>query len=406
MISKQTLYTNARLATLTPANDWGLIENGSLLVVDGLIKWVGYQKDWPVSLIQQGLQGIVLEEIDLHGALVTPAFIDCHTHLVYGGHRAAEFEMRLQGATYEEIAKAGGGIKSTVAATRAASDDELLQSALARARALMAEGVATIEIKSGYGLSLMDEARCLRIARQVEHELGITVKTTYLAAHALPPEFAGRADEYICAVCEWLPALHADGLVDAVDAFCEGIGFSVAQTQRVFDTAKALGLPVRLHAEQLSNLEGAALAASYGALSCDHLEHLSDGGVQAMRAASTVAVLLPGAYYFLRETKLPPIQSLRDAGVPIAIATDHNPGSSPTLSPLLMLSMACTFFKLTPLEAFVGMTRHAALALGLQDRGTLAVGQKADLAVWNIAHPNQLCYHFGWASPLKQLISS
>jgi imidazolonepropionase len=310
--------------------------------------------------------------------------------------------MRLQGATYEEIARAGGGIKSTVAATHAASDDELLQSALARARALMAEGTATIEIKSGYGLSLHDEARCLRIARKVGRILGITVKTTYLAAHALPPEFAGRADEYITAVCDWLPALHAEGLVDAVDAFCEGIGFSIEQTRRVFEAAKALGVPVKLHAEQLSDLDGAALAASYNALSCDHLEHLSPSDVQAMQAAKSVAVLLPGAYYFLRETKQPPVQLLRDAGVPIAIATDHNPGSSPTLSPLLMMSMACTFFKLTPLEAFKGMTVNAALALGLRDRGTLAVGQRADLAVWNVRHPHELCYGFGGVSPLIQ----
>jgi imidazolonepropionase len=329
-----TLYTNARIVTLNQPDDWGLIEQGALLAQDGLIEWVGEAADAPASA----------ETIDLHGALLTPALIDCHTHLVYGGHRANEFEMRLQGATYEEIARAGGGIKSTVAATRAASDDELLQSTLARARALMTEGVATIEIKSGYGLSLHDEAHCLRIARQVGRELGITVKTTYLAAHALPPEFAGQADDYITAVCEWLPVLHAEGLVDAVDAFCEGIGFSIAQTQRVFEAAKALGVPVKLHAEQLSDLGGAALAASYNALSCDHLEHLSPSGVQAMQAAKSVAVLLPGAYYFLRETKLPPVQLLRDAGVPIAIATDHNPGSSPTLSPLLMMSMACTFF--------------------------------------------------------------
>jgi imidazolonepropionase len=399
------LYSHARLATLAPANDWGLIEDGALLVKDGVIAWVGALADWPAAHTALGLRKRDYQQVDLRGALVTPAFIDCHTHLVYGGERANEFEMRLQGATYEEIALAGGGIKSTVMATRASSDVELLQSALTRARALMSEGVATIEIKSGYGLSLHDEARCLRIARQVGQELGITVKTTYLAAHALPPEFANRPDDYITAVCEWLPVLHAEGLVDAVDAFCEGIGFSIAQTKRVFEAAKVLGLPVKLHAEQLSNLEGAALAASYGALSCDHLEHLSSSGLHAMRTSGSVAVLLPGAYYFLRETKLPPVQAMRDAGVRIAIATDHNPGSSPTLSPLLMLSMACTFFKLTPLEAFTGMTRYAALALGLHDRGTLAVGQKPDLAVWNAQHPNELCYRFGGANPLLQLIT-
>ena len=396
MMTTTTLYTNARIATLAESNDWGLIEQGALLAQDGLIAWIGKAADAPQSDMS----------IDLQGALLTPALIDCHTHLVYGGQRANEFEMRLQGASYEEIARAGGGIKSTVAATRSASDDELLQSALTRARALMTEGVATIEIKSGYGLSLADEARCLRIARQVGRELGITVKNTYLAAHALPPEFVGKSDDYITAVCEWLPALHAEGLVDAVDAFCEGIGFSIAQTTRVFEAAKALGLPVKLHAEQLSDLGGAALAASYNALSADHLEHLSASGIAAMQAAGTVAVLLPGAYYFLRETKLPPVQALRDAGVPIAIATDHNPGSSPTLSPLLMMSMACTFFKLTPLEAFAGMTRHAALALGLQDRGVLAIGKRADLVVWNVQHPNELCYWFGGQSPLTQLITS
>ena len=390
-----TLYTNARIATLAESDSWGLIEQGALLVHDGLITWVGNAAQAPQSH----------EIIDLQGLLLTPSLIDCHTHLVYGGQRANEFEMRLQGATYEEIARAGGGIQSTVTATRAASNEELLQSALARARALMAEGVATLEIKSGYGLSLHDEARCLRSARQVGRELGITVKTTYLAAHALPPEFANRAADYITAVCEWLPILHAEGLVDAVDAFCEGIGFSIEQTRRVFEAAKALGLPVKLHAEQLSNLGGAALAASFGAISCDHLEHLSASGIQAMKSAGTVAVLLPGAFYFLRETKLPPIQALRDAGVPIAISTDHNPGSSPTLSPLLMLSMACTFFKLTPLEAFTGMTLQAARALGLEDRGALEIGKRADLAVWNASHPNQLCYPFGGANPLHQLIT-
>lgn len=401
-----TLYTNARIATLVQSSDWGLIENGALLVEQGSVAWLGKMTDWHASLTALGLHESDYQTIDVQGLLLTPALIDCHTHLIYGGQRANEFEMRLQGATYEDIAKAGGGIKSTVAATRAATDEALLQSALARARALMAEGVATIEIKSGYGLSLLDEARCLRLARQVERALGITIKTTYLAAHALPPEFAGRPDDYITAVCDWLPVLHYEGLVDAVDAFCEGIGFSLDQTRRVFEAAKALGLPVKLHAEQLSDLSGAALAASFGALSCDHLEHLSPSGIAAMQAAKSIAVLLPGAYYFLRETKLPPVQALRDAGVPIAVATDHNPGSSPTLSALLMLNMACTFFKLTPLEAVCGMTKNAARALGLQDRGTLALGQRADLAIWNVQHPHELCYWFGGASPLKQLIQA
>jgi imidazolonepropionase len=406
MTAIRALYTNARIVTLASKADWGLVEHGALLVENGRIAWLGPLDEWPAALIQHGLQGIFIDEIDLHGALVTPALIDCHTHLVYGGQRAHEFEMRLQGASYEDIARAGGGIKSTVASTRAASDDELLTSTISRAKALMAEGVATIEIKSGYGLSLHDETRCLSIARQVGEQLGITVETTYLGAHALPPEFAGRPDDYINAVCEWMPKLHAKGLVDTVDAFCEGIGFSIEQTTRVFEAAKALGLPVKLHAEQLSDLGGAGLAASYSALSCDHLEHLSHQGVAAMRAAGSVAVLLPGAYYFLREAKLPPIDALREAGVPIAISTDHNPGSSPTLSPLLMMSMACTFFKLTPLEAFAGMTKHAARALGLQDRGTLEIGKRADLAIWNIAHPNELCYRFGGANPLQKLILS
>ncbi len=315
---------------------------------DETIAWVGADGDLPASLR-------VDEEIDLGGALVTPGLVDCHTHLVYAGQRAGEFEQRLEGASYEDIARAGGGIRSTVAATRAASDEALFAAARERALALMAEGVTTLEIKSGYGLSAEHEARCLRVARRLGRALPVSVRTTCLSAHALPPEFAGRADDYIDAVCAWLPALHAEGLVDAVDAFCERIAFSVAQTRRVFAAARALGLPVKLHAEQLSDSGGAALAAEFGALSCDHLEYLGAAGVRAMAAAGSVAVLLPGAYYFLRETKEPPVAALREAGVPIAIATDHNPGSSPTLSPLLMLSMACTLFRLTPEEA---LARH------------------------------------------------
>ena len=399
-----TLYTHAVLSTLAYNNDWGLQNDAALLVQDGRIAWLGAMADHPAQLAALGLQTDAIETIDLQGRLITPALIDCHTHLVYAGNRAHEFELRLQGASYEDIAKAGGGIQSTVTATRAASDETLLKSALSCAQALMAQGVATIEIKSGYGLSEHDEARCLRIARGVGRALGITVKTTYLAAHALPPEFAGRSSDYIHAVCEWLPRLHAQDLVDAVDVFCEGIGFSAAHTQQVFDAAQSLGLPVKLHAEQLSDLGGSALAASYGALSCDHLEHLSTSGIAAMKASGTAAVLLPGAYYFLRETKLPPIQALRDAGVPMALATDHNPGSSPTLSPLLMMNMACTLFRMTPLEAVQGFTLHAAKALGLNDRGRLAIGLRADLAVWNVAHPNQLCYPFGGENPLHSLM--
>ena len=383
-----TAWRHARLATLDGPQPWGWIERGTLLTDDDRIQWVGEDSDLPAGVT-------LTAEHDLGGALVTPGLVDCHTHLVYGGQRAREFELRLQGASYEDIARAGGGILSTVAATRAASDAQLYASARARARTLMAEGVTTIEIKSGYGLSADHEARCLRIARRLGRELPLSVVATCLSAHAVPPEFAGRADDYIDALCAWLPVLHAEGLVDAVDAFCERIAFTPAQTRRVFDAARALGLPVKLHAEQLSDQGGAALAASFGALSCDHLEHLSADGVRAMAAAGTVAVLLPGAYYFLRETRCPPVQALRDAGVPIALATDHNPGSSPGLSLLLMLNMACTFFRLTPEEALRGVTVHGARALGLTDRGTLATGRRADFVVWDVEHPNELAYWFG-----------
>jgi imidazolonepropionase len=372
------------------AAEWGLIDDGAVVTQGERIVWVGARVALPADLRTQ-----VTEEHDLQGALLTPGLIDCHTHLVYGGHRAHEFELRLQGASYEDIARAGGGIRSTVTATRESSDEALLASATERAQALMREGVCTVEIKSGYGLSLAHEARCLRVARRLGADLPLTVQTTCLSAHALPPEYAGRGDDYIDAVCSWLPELHAEGLMDAVDVFCDTIGFTRAQTQRVFDAARALHLPVKLHAEQLSDQDGAALAASYGALSCDHLEHLSSQGIAAMAHAGTVAVLLPGAYYFLRETQLPPVQALRSAGIPIAIATDHNPGSSPTLSPLLMLNMACTLFKLTPLEALRGMTVFAARALGLKDRGQLIAGQRADFALWQVAHPRELAYWFG-----------
>lgn len=381
------LWRNARLATMTGPG-WGLIEDGTLLAEGERIAWLGRQADLPAALQ-------VDEEYDLQGALLTPGLIDGHTHLVYGGHRADEAEQRLNGTSYEAIARAGGGIRATVAATRAASEKSLLAQALRRARALMRSGVTTVEIKSGYGLSLADEARCLRVARRLGQTLGIGVQVTCLAAHAVPAEFDGRADDYIDAVCAWLPEWHAQGLVDAVDAFCEHIGFTPAQTRRVFETAQRLGLPVKLHAEQLSDQGGAALAASFGALSCDHLEHLSPAGVAAMQAAGTVAMLLPGAFYMLRETQLPPIAALREAGVPMAIATDHNPGTSPALSLPLMAHMACSFFRLTPLEAVRGITVHAARALGLRDRGTLAVGQRADLAVWDLQHPNELTYWFG-----------
>jgi imidazolonepropionase len=400
-----TLWRNGRLATLVDQAGkgngnapFGLVEQGALLVAADRLVWVGRQNDIPAELAQR-----VTTTHDLGGALVTPGLVDCHTHLVYGGHRARDFDRLLNGASYEEIARTGGGIRSTVAATRAASDDELWRVTRQRARALLAEGVTTLEVKSGYGLSAHDEARCLRVARRLGVELPVQVRTTYLAAHALPPEFEGRADDYVEALCSWLPALHAAGLVDAVDGFCERIGFSPAQIRRVFSAARALGLPVKLHAEQLSDQAGAALAAEFGALSCDHLEHLSDAGAAAMAAAGCVAVLLPGAYYFLRETKLPPIATLRARGVPIALATDHNPGSAPGLSLLLMIHMGCTLFRLTPEEALRAVTVNGARALGLADRGTLAAGQRADFVVWDLEAPHEFGYWFGH-NPCRRVI--
>lgn len=392
------LWRHARLASFQPGQAWGWMEDAALWVEGEQLRWVGADADLPAGLPTG-------PEHHLHGALVTPGLIDAHTHLVYGGDRAAEFEQRLQGVSYEDLARAGGGIRSTVAATRAASSEVLFQAAAARARALMAEGVTTIEIKSGYGLNEVDEARCLAVARRLGRELPLTVRTTSLAAHALPPEFTGRPDDYISAAIAWLAGQHQTGLVDAVDAFCDTIGFTPAQTERIFEAARALGLPVKLHAEQLSDQGGAALAARYGALSCDHLEHLSPAGIAAMKAAGTVAMLLPGAYYFLRETKLPPIAALREAGVPIAIATDHNPGSSPCLSLLLMLNMACTLFRLTPEEAWRGVTVNAALALGLADRGVLASGLRADFCVWDAEHPRELAYRFGH-KPCRRVVQA
>jgi imidazolonepropionase len=393
-----TLWRHARLTTLAQATGWGLVEDGALLTRGDTLEWVGALRDLPGEV-----HGQIAQEFDLSGALVTPGLIDCHTHLVYGGHRAHEFEMRLQGASYEAIARAGGGIRSTVAATRDATDTHLLASAIDRARTLMAEGVTTLEIKSGYGLSESQEARCLSIARQLGNTLPLTVRTTFLGAHALPSEFEGQADAYVDAICDWMPRLHAQGLVDAVDAFCENIGFTLAQTRRVFEAAKALGLPVKLHAEQLSNLGGSVMAAEFGALSCDHLEHLDEAGIRALAQAGTVAVLLPGAYYFLRDTHLPPVAALRKHNVPFAVASDHNPGSSPGLSLLLMLNMACTLFRLTPEEALRGVTANAAQALGLKDRGTLVAGRRADFCVWHVEHPNELAYWFG-RNPCQRVI--
>ena len=398
-MATRTLWHHARLATLVDGADdgWGLIDDGALLTEGDTIVWAGPLAERPPSASEAA-------SVDLGGLLVTPGLIDCHTHLVYGGHRAAEAEMRLNGASYEAIARAGGGIRSTVAATRAASEAELFTLAARRAQALMDEGVTTLEIKSGYGLSMEAEARSLRVARQIGSDRQVDVRTTFLGAHALPPEFDGRPDDYITAVCEWLPALHAQGLVDAVDAFCENIGFTPAQTRRVFEAAKVLGLPVKLHAEQLSDQGGAALAASFGALSCDHLEHLSAEGIAAMKAAGTVAVLLPGAFYMLRETQLPPIAALRAAGVPVAVSTDHNPGTAPGLSLLLAAHMACTFFRLTPLEAVCGITVNAARALGLRDRGQLAAGRRADFVAWDLDHPNELSYWFGH-NPCRRVVA-
>lgn len=383
-----TLYRNTRLCTLTGARGWGLIDDGALLVQGQTLRWVGAAADLPAA-------APIAAEHDLHGALVTPGLIDCHTHLVYGGQRADEFEQRLHGASYEDIAAAGGGIRATVRATRAASDEQLFSATRARALTLLRGGVTTVEVKSGYGLSLEHEARCLRAARRLGTELPLTVRVTCLSAHTLPPEFEGRADDYIDAVCHWLPQLKAEGLMDAVDAFCDRIAFTPAQTRRVFDIARALGLPIKLHAEQLSDQGGAELAAGYGALSCDHLEYLSPQGIAAMARAGSVAVLLPGAFYFLRETRLPPVAALRAAGVPMALATDHNPGTSPTLSPLLMLNMASTLFCLTPEEALRGMTVNGARALGLHDRGRLAPQQRADFVAWPLGHPNELSYWLG-----------
>jgi imidazolonepropionase len=387
----RAVWTNARVATLAAdaSTPYGLIDDAALAVADGAIAWVGARADLPAAWRSGAI------EHDAHGALVTPGLIDCHTHLVWGGDRAKEFELRLNGATYEQIAQAGGGIVSTVKATRAATENQLLEQARVRLRALLAEGVTTLEIKSGYGLSEEAEAKCLRVARRLGGEERVTVRTTFLGAHALPPEFAGRADAYVDEVVRMLPVLHAQRLVDAVDAFCERIGFSADQTRRVFEAAKALGLPVKLHAEQLSDSSGAELAASFHALSCDHLEWLGESGAQAMARAGSVAVLLPGAFYFLRETRLPPIELLRRHQVPIAVSTDCNPGSSPCTSLLLMLNMACTLFRLTPEEALAGVTRHAARALGLQDRGVLAPGLRADFVLWDVEQPAQLAYAFG-----------
>ncbi|RCW68904.1 imidazolonepropionase [Pseudorhodoferax soli] len=362
----------------------------AIAVQGGQIAWTGAPDAVPAG-------HAALPQHAGQGALVTPGLVDCHTHLVYGGQRANEFAMRLAGASYEEVAQAGGGIVSSVRATREATEEELFASASARLQSLLAEGVCAIEIKSGYGLALEHERKQLRVARRLATAHGVTVRTTFLGAHALPPEYVGRSGDYIDLVCrEMLPALHAEGLVDAVDVFCERIAFSLAETEQVFRAAQALGIPVKLHAEQLSDMGGAALAARYGALSCDHIEHLSQEGIDAMAAAGTVAVLLPGAYYTLRDTQLPPIAALRAAGVPMAVSTDHNPGTSPALSLLLMANMACTLFRLTVPEAIAGITTHAARALGLQaTHGAIAAGMPANFVLWKLQDAAELAYWFG-----------
>ena len=376
---------------------YGLIAAAAIVVRHADIMFVGPFEDLPEKYKK-------LEQQDLGGRLVTPALIDCHTHLVFAGNRAREFEMRLNGATYEEVARAGGGIVSTVLATRDASEDALVDDALTRVDALIAEGVSTIEVKSGYGLNSEVELRMLRAARRLATKRDITVQTSYLGAHAVPPEFAGRPDAYIDEVC--IPALragHAEGLIDAVDAFCEGIAFSPDQVRRVFDVARDLGLPIRIHAEQLSNLGGAALAADYGARSADHIEYLDEDGVVAMARDGMVAVILPGAFYTLRETQAPPIEALRKHNVPMAVSTDANPGSSPMTALLLAMNMACTLFRLTPEEALAGVTRTAARVLGYQDRGELKPGLRADLAIWDVKHPAELSYRIGF-NPLHKRI--
>ncbi len=398
----QTLWTNVNLATMTEgAKGYGAIENGAIAIANGKIAWLGTEAQLPDFDLN------TVKVIDGGGTWLTPGLVDCHTHIVYGGNRANEFEMRLEGKSYQEIANAGGGIISTVKATRAASEEALFKSALKRLKALHQQGVTSIEIKSGYGLDTDNEIKMLKVAKRLGETLPVTVLKTFLGAHALPTEYKDRADEYIDLVCEeMIPKISASKLVDAVDVFCEGIGFNLTQTEKVFAAAKAHNLPVKVHAEQLSNLGGTELAAKYQALSSDHIEFLDEAGVKAMKSADMTAVLLPGAFYFLRETQLPPMELLRKHGVSMAIATDANPGSSPINSIQLMLNMACTLFRLTPAEALAGVTCHGAKALGLSGKkGQLAVGYDADIACWDIEQPAELCYQFG-VNPLVNLIQA
>lgn len=390
------LLTNAKIATMSEGTPYGLVEDGAVWIADGQIAWVGPTSELPTTALS--------EAEDLEGRLVTPGLIDCHTHIVHGGNRATEFELRLEGASYEEVARAGGGIVSTVKATRESSEADLLKTALSRVDALIAEGVCTIEVKSGYGLDIETELKMLSVARQIGDKRPVNIRTSFLGAHAIPAEYEDDADAYLDEVC--LPALeaaHEAGLADAVDGFCEGIAFTPEQIARVFDKALALDLPVKLHAEQLSDLGGARLAARYQALSADHLEYLSPGDAEILAAAGTVAVLLPGAFYTLRETQVPPIEAFRESGTAMAIATDCNPGSSPMTSLLLAMNMACTLFRMTPEEALRGATVNAAKALGKANCGVLAPGMRADLAVWNVEHPAELSYRIGF-NPLDRRI--
>ena len=383
------LIIGPTVVTLTESADYGCIPDGAIGILDGVLTYVGPAADLPASPDRLAHHVVYAE------GTLTPGLIDCHTHLVFGGNRANEFAMRLNGASYEEIARAGGGIRSSVRNTRGADADHLLAESLPRALDLLHDGVTTLEIKSGYGLDLDTERRMLQTARQIGALTAQTVHTTYLAAHALPPEFDNDADAYIQRVTEWLPILHAEGLVDAVDAFCEGIGFSPEQTRRVFEAAQALGLPVKLHADQLSDLHGAELVTQFSGLSADHLEYTNDEGLMAMARTGTVAVLLPGAYHVLRETKQPPIARMRELGVRMAVSTDCNPGTSPLLSLRVAMHLATTHFRMTPLEALQGATVHAAAALGLSDRGQLKPGLRADLALWTVQHPDELTYWLG-----------
>ncbi|AVF53880.1 imidazolonepropionase [Pseudomonas fulva] len=390
----KTLWQHCHVATMAQGR-YSIIEDAAIVTGGGRILWIGPRADWQVEGTEQ--------TVDLGGTWVTPGLIDCHTHAVFGGNRSGEFEQRLQGVSYAEIAAQGGGIASTVRATRAASEDMLFASARQRVRALMRDGVTTLEIKSGYGLDLVNERKMLRVARRLGDELGITVRATCLAAHALPPEYAERSDDFIAHICDdMLPALAAEGLVDAVDAFCEHLAFSPVQVERLFIKAQQLGLPVKLHAEQLSSLHGSSLAARYQALSADHLEFMTEEDAVAMATAGTVAVLLPGAFYFLRETQVPPMEALRRHGVKIALASDLNPGTSPGLSLRLMLNMGCTLFRMTPEEALAGVTTHAAQALGMgSSHGTLEAGKAADFVAWQIERPADLAYWLGGDLPKR-----